>query len=157
MEESKMFPAEVGKNELAEFAGSDITADLTSGRAAYCSFSADDDKGRALLFNISNQTPEAIADHIGEVLEVTDVYAEYITLERVDEMTGEVVKREVPRIVLITKQGVGYGAVSLGIHSAVKRLFAVFGMPDQWSKPRKLKLQQVNRGERRLLTFQVVE
>lgn len=156
MNEERMFPAEVDRAELAEFGG-DITADLTSGRAAYCSFNAEDDKGRALLFNISNQTPEAVADHIGEVLEVTDVYAEYITIERVDEMTGAVTRREVPRIVLITKQGVGYGAVSLGIHSAVKRLFAVFGTPDAWQKPRKLKLKQVNRGERRLLTFDVIE
>lgn len=156
MENERMIPAEINRAELAEFGG-DITADLTSGRAAYCSFNAEDDKGRALLFNISNQTPEAIADHVGETLEVTDVYAEYITLERVDDMTGAVIKKEVPRIVLITKQGVGYGAVSIGIHSAVKRLFAVFGTPDQWSKPRKLKIKQVNRGERRLLTFDVVE
>lgn len=150
--------AEIEKQEISDTfgAGFDLVADLTAKRSAYCSFEAEDDKARALLFNLTNQTPETISDHIGEELDVTDVYIEMLRITNTDDITGEVVTKNVPRVVLITQDGKGYGAVSVGVYKAVKTLFAYFGLPGEWTKPRRLKLRQINKGERRLLTFDVL-
>lgn len=150
--------AEIAAGELSEMFGQgfDIKADLTQRRTSYCSFTAEDKKSKAFLFNISNQTPEAIGDHIGEVVEITDVYIEMITMHREDDLTGEVTTVNAPRTVLITKDGKGYGCVSVGMYSAVKRLFDYFGEPGEWDEPIKVKFKQINRNERRLFTFEVV-
>lgn len=146
------------ESELVEFGarGFNIRADLTERKTTYCSFTAEDNKSKAFLFNISNQTPESVADHIGEVIEVTDIYVEAIQLTRTDDMTGEVTTISVPRTVLITKDGRGFGAVSAGIYGSIKRLISYFGEPSEWDAPLKLKLKQINNGERRLLTFEVI-
>ena len=150
--------AEIEKQEVADMFGPgfDLAADLTEQRTSYCSFEAQDDKSRALLFNLTNQTPESVGDHIGEEIDVTDVYIEILQIQSTDDITGEVTRKRVPRVVLITKDGKGYGAVSIGIYKAVKTMFAYFGQPGVWEQPRRLKLRQINRGERRLLTFDVL-
>lgn len=157
-EKMEMSLAELDRLEIASTFGPgfDLAADLTAPSDRWCSFEAEDDNSRALLFNITNQTTEAISDHIGEEILVSHIYAEIITIESVDDMTGEASRKPVPRVVLITTDGLGYGAVSIGIYKAVKTLFSYFGLPSTWNTPRRLKLRQINRGERRLLSFDVL-
>lgn len=157
-EKMEMTLAELDQQEIVSTFGPgfDLMADLTRTNRAYCSFEAEDDKARAMLFNVTNQTPENVADHLGEEIELTDIYIEMIDLEKTDDFTGEVKRQSVPRIVLIAKDGTGYGCVSVGVYKAVKTLFRYFGQPGEWNKPRRIKFKQLNLGERRLLTFEVL-
>ena len=117
------------------FAALDIGKDLTSGKSGWCSLIPKNDEDAATLFNAIG-SPEKIADHINEVIEVSHIYAEVIQV--VSEANGETVN--VPRVVLIDQKGKGYQAVSVGIYNAAKRLLQLFGTPEK-VKIRNISLQ----------------
>lgn len=121
------------------FGHMDIAADLSAGKAAYCTMQAEDNKARVTLFNACTN-PMKISDMINKRIEVLHIYAEIIQV--VSEQTGEMVN--VPRVILIDKQGKGYQAVSIGIYNAVKRMIALFGNPSQWDKPHTVEVQNVS-------------
>ena len=141
-------PAEV----MTMDGGTDFIVDLTTARKSYCSMLANTDEQRAILFNATNSTPEKIADHVGEEITVKDVYVEAV--QCINRETQEV--RTCPRVVLISADGIGYQAVSVGIFGALKKLFAIFGTPDSWQNPRRIKIRQINLGTNRMLTFDVI-
>ena len=127
-------------------------ADLTSERqTAFCSIVPKTQKDKATLFKAMNNPDKRISDCINMTIEVKDVFVEVVKC--VNKETGEEVP--CPRIVLIDKDGVGYQCVSLGMFSALKKAMMVFGQPT-WKEPIKLKIVQVTKGERKLLTFDVV-
>lgn len=121
------------------FAALDIASDLTTGRAAYCTMQAADNKARVTLFNACTN-PLKISDMINKRIKVLHIYAEIIQV--VSEQTGEMVN--VPRVILIDEQGKGYQAVSIGIYNAVKRMIALFGSPAEWDKPHTVEVQNVS-------------
>lgn len=116
----------------------DITADLQSESAAYCSMQAVDNRARVTLYNACNQ-PDKIANHINETIKVLHVYAEIIPVT--NKVTGAIDKA--PRVVLIDEQGKGFQAVSLGIYNAVKQLIHMFGDPSTWTAPHTVKVINV--------------
>lgn len=117
----------------------------------FCSMKATTQEERAILFKAMNNPEFRISDCINMVIEVKDVYCEVVTCT--EQSTGEQTK--CPRIVLIDKDGKGYQAVSLGIFSALKKVMAVFGQPS-WETPIPLKIVQIKKGTKSLLTFDVV-
>lgn len=48
------------------------------------------------------------------------------------EQNGDIIA---PRIVIMDEDGKSYQAVSVGVYQSLKRIFALFGTPDTWSKP----------------------
>ena len=116
----------------------DITADLQSESAAYCSMQAVDNRARVTLYNACNQ-PDKIANHINEIIKVLHIYAEIIPVT--NKVTGAIDKA--PRVVLIDEQGKGYQAVSIGIYNAVKQLMHMFGDPSTWDAPHTVKVVNV--------------
>ena len=104
---------------------------------------------------MSSVSPAAdkIADHINEIIEVSHIYAEVIQV--VSEANGETVN--VPRVVLIDQKGKGYQAVSVGIYNAAKRLLQLFGTPETWSKPKKIKIRNISlQGGMHTMSFDLV-
>ena len=93
---------------------------------------------------------ERLSDHINQVLLIKDVYMEKVDM--VNEETGEI--SECPRIVLVDADGVSYQAVSFGVFNALKRIFQVFGKPT-WEEPIKMKVIQINRKEKKMLSLDV--
>lgn len=130
---------------------SNFVADLTTATNVFCSFKAETPEAKAKLFSAMNNPEKRIGDCINEVIYAKDLYCE--TVECTNQETGEVTT--CPRIVVIDKDGVGYQAVSLGVFSAFKKLIAVYGAPT-WETPLPLKVIQINRGTRKMLTFNVV-
>lgn len=124
----------------------------------YCSIQDDGTrKSKIDMFNAINGADHAIADHIGEVLEVVDVVAHPVEL--VDEVTGEAF--QALRTVLIDKSGKSYVAVSQGITSALSKIFSIVGMPDNkaWhEEPVKMKIKQVKtrNGNNKVNTIELV-
>lgn len=129
-----------------------MIAELSESKLSYCSLQAETAGEKMILFNAMNNPEERLADHINEVINVKDVFCEIV--DCVNEETGEV--KQAPRIVLIDEVGTGYACVSLGIFSAIKKLMQVFGNPT-WETPLPLKVVQVTKGARKMLTIQVAK
>lgn len=129
----------------------DIAGELTSRTQMYSSMSADTPEKRAILFKAMNNPDKHLGDIVGETIYVTDLFCESVMIANKD--TGE--ESPAVRTVLIDKDGLGYASVSKGIFSAVKKLIMLCGQPT-WETPIPLKIAQINKDQRRLLTFDIL-
>lgn len=128
--------------------------DLTAERKTqFCSMIPKNEDEEIVLFNAMNNPEKRIGDCINMTINVKHVFCEVVTC--VNRETGET--NMCPRIVLIDTGGVGYQAVSLGVFSALKKIFAIKGSPTTWKKPVKLQVVQITKGDRKLLTFNMVK
>lgn len=131
--------------------GEHYIADLTTATSSYCSMVADTPEEKVTLFNAMNNPDERIADHINETIAVKDLFCEVV--QCANQETGEV--SVCPRIVLIDDKGKSYASVSLGIYSAMKKLMSIYGQPT-WDKPIKVKVMQISKGTRKMLSLKLV-
>lgn len=128
--------------------------DLTAERKVqFCSMVPKNEDEEIILFNAMNNPEKRIGDCINLTIEVKHVFCEVVTC--INRETGE--SNICPRIVLIDKDGVGYQAVSTGIYSALKKIISIKGNPANWKKPVKLQITQITKGDRKLLTFNLVK
>lgn len=128
--------------------------DLTAERKTqFCSMVPKNEDEEIILFNAMNNPEKRIGDCINMVIDVKHVFCEVVTCT--NRETGE--QSICPRIVLIDTNGEGYQAVSLGVYSALKKIFSIKGAPNTWKKPVKLKVVQITKGDRKLLTFNMVK
>lgn len=137
---------------MSEFALTNIQNDLTEQNNFYSSLIPKDKKEETILFNAINNPDYKISDFINTEIVVQDVICEMV--QCTNKETGEV--SSVPRIILITPDNETYQAVSIGIYNSMKKVFAIKGLPETWAEPIKIKIQQVTRGERKILTFVLV-
>lgn len=129
-------------------------AELTNDRKVqYSSLVPQNEEQEIILFNAMNSPKHRISDLIGQVIEVVHVFCEVVKCT--NEETGEV--SMCPRTVLIDKNGESYQAVSLGVFGALKKILQIKGDPSTWKKPCKLKVMQVTKGTRKMLTFSMVK
>jgi hypothetical protein len=105
---------------------------------------------KVAVFNALNNPDERLADHINNTIDVKDVLVEIVEL--VQDATGELVKA--PRIIMIDDKGKSYQCVSVGVFSALKKLFMLFGTPT-WEDPLKIKVKQVSKKEKKMLTIEL--
>lgn len=131
--------------------GAMMIADLTNRKRSYCSFNPDTEEGQIKLFNAMNNPDERLADHINEIISVKDVFVEAVECVRPE--TGET--ETCPRIVLISEDGTSFQAVSRGVFGAISKLFQVFGEPHTWTSAKHIKVKQVTKGEKKLLTLEL--
>lgn len=129
-----------------------MIVDLTQRTTSYCSLVAESEDEKLTLYNAMNNPDYRLADSINEIIHVKDVFVEVVHCT--NRETGEITS--CPRIVLIDVAGKGFQCVSIGVFSALKKLFSVFGEPGTWSKPLDIKVKQITKGERKMLTLEVV-
>ena len=109
----------------------------------YCSIRDDGTmQSKARIFNSINSPDKRISDCIGETISLANIVAHPIQL--VDENSGELI--ETMRMVLVDDQGTSYEAVSNGLVNAVARILQIFGQPDTWTAP--IKVKPVQKGTR---------
>lgn len=111
-------------------------------------------KSKAKIYNAINNPDKKLSDVIGETIELKDIVAHMIEL--VDEETGEYL--QTLRTVLIDSKGVSYEAVSGGVANAVSRLIQIYGQPNTWTEPVKVKARQkaTRNGNNKVTTLEVV-
>lgn len=127
-----------------------MIADLTTARQSFCTFNPQTMEGKAVMFRGMNNPDFRLSDKVNEVINVKDIYCEIVTL--ISQQTGEVT--DCPRIVLFDMDGKSYQAVSMGIYNAVKKAIQVFGVPT-WENGLPIKVRQINKNERKILTFDI--
>lgn len=140
----------VSANKFADM-GFDLVVDMTSAQTSFSSLTAETDDEKAKLFNAINNPEKRLADCINMTIKAKDLYIEVVNCT--NEETGEVTP--CPRIVIIDEKGVSYQAVSLGIYSALKKVIQIFGTPT-WHNPIALEVKQVTKGQRKMLTLNIV-
>lgn len=142
-----------GNNELMLMDDNNkFVVDLTSPTTtSYCSLSATSEKDKKMIFNAINNPTGRLSDFINMPLEVANVYAECV--ECVNRDTGEM--KICPRIVFINTKGESFTAVSLGVYGALKKVFGIFGTPENWEKPLTIIPKQISKGEYKVLTFEI--
>ena len=126
--------------------------DLTApAEACYCSVKAESKDETVALYNATNAPDFRLKSFINKPINVKDIFVEVVTC--VNKETGEV--RKCPRTVLIDDKGKSYTAVSLGVFSALRKLFTIFGTPDTWDKPMKITPIGVQKDKYEILTLSV--
>lgn len=100
----------------------------------FSTIQATDRASKIKLYNAISDSENALDDHKGVVIEITDMVAHPIVLA--DEITGEPV--EAMRIVLVDKDGVGYHAISQGIVSSMQRVIGIVGQGPWTDEPLKI-------------------
>lgn len=137
-------------NQFAD-EGFNIVADMTTAKTQFTSMVAETPEAKAKLFNAMNNPDERLADNINKQIKAKDLYIEVVNCTNTE--TGEVTA--CPRIVIIDDKGRSYQAVSIGIYSALKKVIQVYGAPT-WATPIPLEVKQITKGDRKMLTLNVV-
>lgn len=131
--------------------GFNVVVDMTSAQTQFCSMTATTHEEKAAMFNAMNNPDKRLSDCINMQIKAKDLYIEIVNCT--NEETGET--NACPRIVIIDEKGVSYQAVSIGIYSALKKAIQVFGAPT-WETPVTLEVKQVTKGNKKMLTLNVV-
>lgn len=131
------------ENELS------IISELKNQNSAISWIDTSDTAGKALLFKVANNPDFRISDCIGQKIEMVNAFIEQVQM--VNDETGEV--NNGVRTVLIDKDGKGYQSVSTGIFNALKKLFAIYGTPDNWKEPVPVTFTCITRGKNRIFTL----
>ena len=102
----------------------------------YCSKSAKTEKEKKELFNALETCDARLNDCVGQEIEIQDIYVEEKKV--VDEETGEL--KDKFRTIIFDKSGQTYATGSYGIYNVMKKIVGIYGFPDSWEKPLKVKV-----------------
>lgn len=108
-------------------------------------------KEKALFYNAVENPTRKVADLINQEITITNVY-----MEKAHYIDDEGIVTDGVKTVLIDENGEGILANSIGIVKAVYSIFSVFGMPDEWDEPMKVKVKQVETKRGRYFKLEVV-
>ena len=102
----------------------------------YCSKVAKTEKEKKELFNALESCDALLNDCVGQEIEIQDIYVE--EKQKPDEETGEIVTKY--RTILFDKSGQTYATGSYGIYNVMKKIVGIYGFPNTWEKPLKVKV-----------------
>ena len=102
----------------------------------YCSKKAETDEEKKELFNALESCDALLNDCVGQEIEMQDIYVE--EKQVVDETTGELKNKY--RSILFDVTGQTYATGSYGIYNVLKKIVGIYGLPDSWEKPLKVKV-----------------
>lgn len=102
----------------------------------YCSKVAETEKEKKELFNALESCDVLLNDCVGQEIEIKDMYVE--EKQVIDHETGEVKTKY--RTILFDKNGQTYATGSYGIYNVLKKIVQIYGLPESWEKPLKVKV-----------------
>ena len=138
--------ADTNTNPTTDVAIIDITP-----AKVYCSVKSEDPEARAIVYNAINSPTVKISDHVGQIIEIKDVYVEEINTT--DKDTGE--PRKLMKTVLIDPEGNSYFSVARGVYHALVGLIKVFGYPT-YTTPVRVRVTEVKLRKGSTYGFEIV-
>ena len=102
----------------------------------YCSKKVETDEEKKELFNALESCDALLNDCVGQEIEIQDIYVE--EKQVVDETTGELKNKY--RSILFDVTGQTYATGSYGIYNVLKKIVGIYGLPEAWKKPLKVKV-----------------
>lgn len=101
----------------------------------YCSKLAETEKEKKELFNALESCDALLNDCVGQEIEIKDMYVEE---KQIIDETGEVKTKY--RTILFDENGQTYATGSYGIYNVLKKIVQIYGLPEGWEKPLKVKV-----------------
>lgn len=102
----------------------------------YCSKVAETEKEKKELFNALESCDALLNDCVGQEINIKDMYVE--EKQVIDDETGDVKTKY--RTILFDENGQTYATGSYGIYNVLKKIVQIYGLPESWEKPLKVKV-----------------
>ena len=102
----------------------------------YCSKVAETEKEKKELFNALESCDALLNDCVGQEIKIKDMYVE--EKQVIDDETREVKTKY--RTILFDENGQTYATGSYGIYNVLKKIVQIYGLPESWEKPLKVKV-----------------
>ena len=102
----------------------------------YCSKVAQTEKEKKELFNALESCDALLNDCVGQEIDIKDIYVE--EKQVMDDETGEIKTKY--RTILFDENGQTYATGSYGIYNILKKIVQIYGLPESWEKPLKVKV-----------------
>lgn len=102
----------------------------------YCSMVVKTDEEKKKLFNTLESCDVLLNDCIGNEIAIKDIYIEERNV--IDEETGEL--RTKYRTIIFDENGQTYATGAYGIYNVLKKIVQIYGTPDLWQEPLKVKV-----------------
>ena len=128
MENQEIKNVNENKGELTLFSG--IKQNV------YCSKSAETETEKKELFNALESCDALLNDCVGQEINIKDMYVE--EKQVIDDATGEIKTKY--RTILFDENGQTYATGSYGIYNILKKIVQIYGLPENWEKPLKVKV-----------------
>ena len=116
------------KNELTLFSG--VKQNI------YCSKKVETEEEKKNLFNALESCDALLNDCVGQEITLKDIYVEEKQVQ--DEETGELKTKY--RTILFDENGQTYATGSYGIYNILKKIVGIYGLPENWNNPLKVKV-----------------
>lgn len=102
----------------------------------YCSMVVTTDEEKKKLFNTLESCDVLLNDCVGNEIAIKDIYIEEKNV--IDEETGEL--RIKYRTIIFDENGQTYATGAYGIYNVLKKIVQIYGTPDLWQEPLKVKV-----------------
>ena len=102
----------------------------------YCSKVAETETEKKELFNALESCDALLNDCVGQEIDIKDMYVE--EKQVIDDATGEIKTKY--RTILFDENGQTYATGSYGIYNVLKKIVQIYGLPENWEKPLKVKV-----------------
>lgn len=102
----------------------------------YCSKKLENEEDKKNLFNALESCDVLLNDCVGNELSIKDLYIE--EKQVVDTETGTV--KEKYRTIIFDENGQTYATGSYGIYNIIKKIVSIYGLPENWTEPLKVKV-----------------
>lgn len=124
-----------------------LAAEVMQTGMSYTDYNTSDRKAAVDFCNAVSNPTGRLKEHVNEVLDM-----EHVSIEVAELKTGELA----PRIIIVTADGNSYQCVSIGVYQSLKRIFALFGTPETWAEPLKIKPVLTSTAKGQVLSLQLV-
>lgn len=126
-------------------------------RRMYCSMDMAEQENKKKFLNGTENADYRLSDCLNNEIEIEDVYIEENIKTEIDEKTGEVKEYPKYRTILWDKNGNTYATGSYGIFNILQKIFFVYGEPNTWTSPLKVKVTKKNVNDKQMFTLEVIE
>ena len=119
----------------------------------YCSMICKSNEERKNLFNALEKADVLLNDVVGSEFNLKDVYLHKYT--KLNEESGEIENK--CRVLLFDENGQTYATGSFGIFNIIGRIFEVFGTPNEWEEPLRVKVIKKEIGNnKKMLSLEIM-
>lgn len=103
----------------------------------YCSKEVETEEQKKDLFNALESCDALLNDCVGQEIELKDIYVEE---KQVQDENGELKTKF--RTILFDANGQTYATGSYGIYNILRKIVGIYGTPDTWKEPIKVKVDK---------------
>lgn len=114
----------------------ELTIFDSENKKIYCSKVIETEEEKKEMFNALESCDILLNDCVNNEIELKDIYIE--ERQVVDKETGEVKTKF--RTILFDVNGQTYATGSYGIYNILSKIVKIYGLPDTWTKPLKVKV-----------------